>query len=124
MNYLYVFLGGGIGSMLRYGISVFTIRNVEQKWAPLAGTFGANILACILLAILVKGEQSGALSRPAFLLLGTGLCGGFSTFSTFSLETFAFWSRGDHAWAIANVLVSVTLGFAAMWLLLKSWPSA
>lgn len=124
MNWLYVFIGGGIGSVLRYGISLYTIRNSTVNWAPLLGTFIANAAACLILAFLVKSQAEGHLSRPAFVLLGTGLCGGFSTFSTFSLETYYFWAKGEYLYSIANVAVSLTVGLLAMGILIKSWPNA
>ena len=124
VSYLWVFIGGGIGSVLRFGISTLSPRWFSEEWASLIATFGSNILACVLLVLVVKWQAESALSKSTYFLLATGVCGGFSTFSTFSLETFTLWSRGDYLWSILYVLLSVSIGFAIMWIALKNVPSA
>lgn len=124
MTYVWVFLGGGLGSMLRYGFTLLSPKWFSEKWAPIAATMGANLVACVLLALVFKWHSAGLISKSVYLLLATGVCGGFSTFSTFSLETFTLWSRGDYLWAILNVLLSVVIGFAIMWVVLKEVPNA
>lgn len=124
MNFIWVFVGGGLGSMLRYSISRFTLSSLSERWAPLAATLGSNLLACIALAFLVKAHAGGQLSNSAFVLLATGFCGGFSTFSTFSYETYAFYQRGDWMYAVLNVVISVAVGLIAMALILRNMPSA
>lgn len=124
MNFLLVFLGGGLGSVVRYLFTIVSPRIFSEKWAPVISTISANALACIFLALVVKGFSNGVISKSQMLLIATGFCGGFSTFSTFSLETFMLWNRGDHFWSIANVLISVALGWIAMAIILKEMPSA
>lgn len=124
MNFFWVFLGGGIGSVLRYSISLGYVNTFSQKWSALAATLTSNILACIFLAFLWYFQQNSGMSKSAYLLLGTGLCGGFSTFSTFSLETFYFWRNGDWAFAVGNVVVSVALGLIAIAAIVKALPNA
>lgn len=105
MTWLAVFIGGGLGSLLRYALSVF-IRQLELSTFPLA-TLSANILSCLLLGWLVfKLPFSSNPTVVAFLVIG--FCGGFSTFSTFSLETLQLMRSGQMAWAVANVLVSIS----------------
>lgn len=124
MNFLWVFIGGGIGSMLRYSISLGFVNTFTQKWAALAATLTSNLLACIVLAVVWNLQQGGGLSKSAYLLLATGLCGGFSTFSTFSLETFYYWKNGDWTYAVGNVLISVVLGILTIAVITKSFPTS
>ena len=110
MNAVAVFVGGGLGSLARYGIGL-----VAGRWAsgPLPwGTVLANLLATALLVAVTNwmAPQAAQLSRPqqAWLLLATtGFCGGFSTFSTFSLETLRLIEAGSVGLALANIAVSV-----------------
>jgi fluoride exporter len=80
-----IFIGGGIGSLARYGLSL--LLNPQLPNFPL-GTFAANVLACVVVG-LVAGLVSSRPTQPEWLRLSvvTGFCGGFSTFSTFSMES-------------------------------------
>lgn len=83
-NMLYVFLGGGVGSALRYLLFIL----IPQTSFPYA-TFIVNIVGSFLIGLFLSlSNSSSALSSSLFLLLTTGLCGGFTTFSTFSKEGF------------------------------------
>lgn len=124
MNFVWVFIGGGIGSMLRYAISLGYVNTFSQKWAALAATLTSNILACILLAVVWNLQQGAGLSKAGMLLLAIGICGGFSTFSTFSLETFYYWKNGDWMYAVANVVISIVLGLAAIALITRAYPTS
>lgn len=110
--------------MLRYSISLGYIHSFTQKWAALAATLTSNLLACIILAVIWNMQQGEGLSKSAYLLLATGLCGGFSTFSTFSLETFYYWKNGDWMYAIGNVVISVVLGLAAIAMIARAYPTS
>lgn len=104
--FLLVFLGGGLGSICRYGIA----RLLQaQVWDYPLATFIANALACIVLGALMGLSLKGDLSNPAKLLLMTGFCGGFSTFSTFSAETFELLQAGNYVYALANVGISIVV---------------
>lgn len=105
-----VFIGGGLGSMSRFAIGhLYTLKN----GFPI-GTFIANILACLILGILLGYHLNKPISSEMRLLLLTGFCGGFSTFSTFSSETLKLIQGQQIGWALGYVLLSVVLGVLAV----------
>ena len=112
---LAIFIGGGLGSVARFGVSVFGSNFFDTKF-PI-GTLLANLLSCIILGVIVGffSEKIQSESIKAFLLLG--FCGGFSTFSTFSFETFNLMKNGNFWLAVANVLISVVAGLFILYLL-------
>lgn len=116
LNYLYVFIGGGLGSLCRYGIAV-GLRSYTEQF-PYA-TLIANILSCIVLGCVIAWSQKTEAVSWTVLLIATGFCGGFSTFSTFSLETFTLMSNGDLGTALLNVLMSVLVCLGAIYLGLR-----
>lgn len=117
--YLAVFLGGGIGSVVRFSFSKWISSGFEQI-NPLA-TLASNTAASLVLGIWVYIALHKLQLPPywkAFWV--TGFCGGFSTFSTFSFETFELFKLGYINYAIANVLVSVLLAVLIIALLAYS----
>ena len=104
MNYLLVFIGGGLGSICRYGIA-HALSNYKSQFPW--GTFIANVLSCILLGALVGLMLKSNLSSNLKYLLVIGFCGGFSTFSTFSNETFQLFSSGQFTTAFVNIFLSL-----------------
>jgi fluoride exporter len=109
-NILFVFIGGGLGSVCRYGLGILFADRMKHffPWA----TFTANILACLILGILTAWLSNR--SNDAWrLLLGVGFCGGFSTFSTFSAETMSMISTGDTTNAAIYIIISVVACLAA-----------
>ncbi|MDR6300585.1 fluoride efflux transporter CrcB [Mesonia maritima] len=109
-----VFIGGGFGSVLRYLISKWL--NSPSSGIPY-GTFAANIIGSFLIGIIlgyvVKNEN---ISETTALLLATGFCGGFTTFSTFAYENHIFLKSGDFASFAIYTLASIILGFLAVFL--------
>ncbi|HFC00446.1 MAG TPA: fluoride efflux transporter CrcB [Phaeodactylibacter sp.] len=117
MNFLLVFIGGGLGSISRFGISVL-LKN-HGYTLPLA-TFFANAISCIVLGVLVGWTiKSGQASDIQKYMLITGFCGGFSTFSTFSNETFQLFQSGNVATAFGYVLLSLVVGLFCIYLGMK-----
>lgn len=104
MNYILVFLGGGLGSIIRLAINRLFPFEIDKF--PLA-TFIANLLSCVLFGIIVGLFSKGSLNEPQKLFLTTGLCGGFSTFSAFSYESFLYLQNGSYLLFIFNVLGSI-----------------
>lgn len=102
-SYLLVFIGGGLGSMCRFGIGhLLRHYNFHFPWA----TFSANALSCIILGMLVGLSLKDGMSPSGRFFLMTGFCGGFSTFSTFTNETYHLFLAGNSGYALANVALS------------------
>jgi fluoride exporter len=112
---LLVFLGGGIGSVLRYGFNVAAARLLDTNFPW--GTFGVNVLGGLIMG-LIAGILASRSADPyainARLFLMTGVLGGFTTFSAFSLDAVALWQRGETASAFAYVVGSCVLSIAAL----------
>lgn len=116
-NLLLVFLGGGIGSVARYGISELVRTNFKTNF-PIA-TLCSNVLSCIILAIVVATLSSKMEpGMKTFILVG--ICGGFSTFSTFSYETVELMRSGNMMFALLNILISVSVCVALIWFMTKT----
>ena len=114
-SYLLVFLGAGIGGSLRHAVNSACARfcGISFPW----GTVTVNILGSALMGLLAgwlafKAEQGW--SQPLRLFLTTGILGGFTTFSAFSLDAMVLWERGDVLGAAAYVVGSVLLSLAAL----------
>ena len=120
MNVVYVFLGGGIGCVLRHVFNTWFTR--MQYFAFPWSTFTANIVSCLVfsISVLILGDK-GAFSSSSIIrpLLLTGFCGGLSTFSTFSFETFELIKRGEFTMAGVNILVNNIVFFAVFFLFAK-----
>jgi fluoride exporter len=120
MSAILVFFGGGIGSLLRYGISNLFPYSSGFPWA----TFISNILACLLMGFIINWidrtfSSTFDVNNLKWLLL-TGICGGFSTFSTFSNESLQLIKQQQWALAITYILTSVILGILSLTVGLKN----
>jgi CrcB protein len=112
----WVFLGGGLGSLARFGVA----RGLHA-WSPQFpyATLLANAISCILLGFLMGQTLRGQVSEESQWLLMTGFCGGFSTFSTFSGESFSLLQSGHYGLALLNLGGSLLLGLICIYLGLR-----
>lgn len=111
MNFIFVGLGGALGAMLRYAISTI----------PFKGNFPVTTLIINFLGAVAIGFVTGisaqkGLSEKTLLFLRTGLCGGFTTFSTFSLESYTLLKSGYSMMAVCYSVISVVLCIAGIWI--------
>ena len=109
-NILLVALGGAIGSVCRYLLSGINVAS--WPW----GTFAVNILGSLFIGLLVGLVSKGIVSPEIKLLLVTGFCGGFTTFSTFANESFSMMKAGDALQMALYLAASVVIGILAVWL--------
>lgn len=114
-NYLIVALGSAIGGALRYWLS-----NFVYNWLPAVFPFGTlivNFTGSFIIGLLIFGlDDRGLITAEMRLLLTVGFCGGFTTFSTFSLETVNLLKNSEYSLAALNIIASVALTLAATFL--------
>lgn len=114
---LYIFVGGGAGSCLRFLVSMFwmhlrlhpSFANVLFPWP----TFVANILGCFLIGLFYTKSEQWGVNYEVRLLLTTGLCGGFTTFSTFSWESLNLVRQGNYSTFVIYITLSIVVGLIA-----------
>lgn len=109
---LLVFLGGGAGSLLRYGVQLMLHQRIAPFLFPWA-TFSVNVLGCFLIGLFYAWVARFNLSDDVRFLLTTGLCGGFTTFSTFSHESLGMLKQGLYGTFLLYVSASIVLGIVA-----------
>jgi CrcB protein len=110
-NILLVGLGGALGSMLRYGTSLL----VSTKYFPYS-TLAVNITGSFIIGLIfaLSIKEEGFLNSWG-LFLATGVCGGFTTFSAFSLENMGLLQNGKYLMSIAYIAISIIGGISATW---------
>lgn len=101
MSFLFVALGGAIGAMGRYAISLISIKTEY----PIL-TLITNILGAILIGFIVGISSKHRVSNHTVLFLKTGVCGGFTTFSTFSLEAYQLFEQKQYVYGGSYVVLS------------------
>lgn len=111
-NLLLVGLGGGLGSMLRYGSSLL-LNSKLFPYATLAVNIIGSFIIGIVFAMSIKDET---FLNNWKLFLATGICGGFTTFSAFSVENMALLQSGKVGLALIYILLSVVVGIMATFL--------
>lgn len=115
-DFLYVFIGGGCGSVLRFMVSLFGRHIALDPRCQTAlpwPTLLVNILGCFLIGLFYKHAEQWGMSPEMRLLLTTGLCGGFTTFSTFSYEGITLLQSGLYGTYALYLGLSIILGLIA-----------
>jgi CrcB protein len=125
VSYVAVAVGGAIGSVARLGVTRLcqTLFGAGFPW----GTFAVNLVGCTAMGVLAGLLVERAADDPWRLFLLTGILGGFTTFSAFSLDAYSLWTRGEAAAAAGYVLGSVFLslvGVVAGFVLSRPWVAA
>jgi CrcB protein len=119
LAYLWVALGGAAGSVARYGLGGLVAQKFGETF-PL-GTLAVNVAGSFIIGFLGAVTSSEGRLNPQARILATqlfmtGVCGGFTTFSSFSLQTLNLMRDGEWLYAGGNVLLSVVLCLIAVWL--------
>ena len=110
----WVFLGGGIGSALRYGVGRAALAWIGPNFP--AGTLAVNVIGCFAMGALAEwlALHDAGVSHDTKLFLATGILGGFTTFSAFALDTAVLWQRGDSGTTLLYVLASLVLSVGGL----------
>ncbi len=114
LTVLYVALGGAIGSAARYLLGGL-VHRFTPAYFPY-GTFVINVLGCLVFGLVIGVAEPGTTLSPAaraFLLIG--VLGGFTTFSSFTFETFALVREAELARAVINAAGQLVIGLLALW---------
>lgn len=114
-NILLVGLGGAIGSSLRYGVALMFKNNNAMNSAFPWSTFSVNLIGCLCLGLimgLIYKSTDDLMTSSLMLFLGIGLMGGFTTFSTFSIDSIRLFQDGHNVLALVYVLLSNIFGIA------------
>jgi fluoride exporter len=115
MNYLLVFVGGGLGAAARYWLQGFVYAETGTGFPY--GTLAVNVLGCFLIGLLMSSMEERFLVQPSIrVFLTIGILGGFTTFSSFSFETLSLLHDGESLYALANAFGTLFLCLFGTWL--------
>lgn len=117
LDALWIFIGGGLGSLARWGLSGWLAHTVGERFPW--GTIVVNVSGSFVIGLFAtltgpEGRWLVSGSFRQFFMLG--ICGGYTTFSSFSLQTLSLAEDGEWGWAAANVALSVGLCLLGVWL--------
>ena len=110
-RFRWVALGGALGAVLRYAVSLIPVRGGFPVLTLLT-----NLLGALLIGFIAGAAEISAPSPGLILFAKTGLCGGFTTFSTFSLESYTLIKAGQKGTAVLYIALSVGLCLLGIWL--------
>jgi CrcB protein len=114
LNLLAIAIGGAIGSVARYVLSILVLR-VTGTLFPL-GTFVVNVTGCLVFGAIAGASAERVQITPVLrLFLLTGVLGGFTTFSSYAFESFVLVRDGQMLWAVLNITGQVAAGLVGMW---------
>ena len=108
-NILFVGLGGALGSIVRYAFTLLTSR--LHNFAAMTGTFIANVLGCFVIGLIIASCERESL----LLFASVGFCGGFTTFSTFSVQTLFALQSGKYGVAITYIAITLLACLLITW---------
>ena len=115
LKWILIAVGGAVGSVLRYAVQGMVGQEIRGQSFPI-GTIVVNITGCLLIGLLAGFFDGPRLVREEYRVgLLVGVLGGYTTFSSFGLETFRLASDGQFRLALANMVVSCVVGFVAVW---------
>lgn len=115
MNFLVIFVGGGLGAAMRHAVNLLAMRALDLQFPY--GTLFINVSGSLLMGVVAEiFALHSELSAPMRLFLTTGILGGYTTFSAFSLETALLYERGELMLAIAYAIASLVLSVGALFL--------
>ncbi|HAB54441.1 MAG: hypothetical protein A2315_01580 [Ignavibacteria bacterium RIFOXYB2_FULL_35_12] len=115
LKYLLIGTGGFLGSVLRYWTSVNAYKIFGEEFPY--GTFVVNTLGCLLIGFIAEISENRFLVSPEIrIFLMIGFLGGYTTFSTFGYETFVLLQDKDYLTAFLNILLSVVICLASVWI--------
>jgi CrcB protein len=123
LKWVLIAVGGALGSLLRYSFQGWVQRTAGTWVERIAGesfpvgTLVVNVTACFVIGLLSGFFAGPQLIREEYRIgLTVGVLGGYSTFSTFGLETFSLANDGEYWFALANMVISCVAGFVAVWI--------
>jgi CrcB protein len=127
MTYLWVAIGSALGGVLRFGLGGLVGRMVGESmpWGTLVvNVLGSFVIGLFAAATVTDGRMPASPELRTFVMVG--ICGGFTTFSSFSIQTLALFEDGGAARAAANILLSVLLCLLSVWLgsVLGGWANS